>query len=474
MKAFLARRSGMHGPAVALCACLCLCAPAAGGGERASDPAAYKAAAESLRVSGLRSEGAFELLRMITSVGPRLTGSAQAAAAVELARQMMDDMGMANVRMEPVTVGRWDRGAPEEARIVASGLRGTIPIAVCALGGSIGTPEMGLSAPAVEVKSFEELDRLGDRVKGKIVFYNRPMDRSLADPFAAYGGAADQRVRGAAEAARLGAVAVLVRSLTLRVDDHPHTGFITYRADVPEIPAAALSTAGADLLDGLLRREPAVTVFLRMNCRRLGPAPSANVMGEIPGSDRPGEIILVGGHLDSWDLATGAHDDGAGCAASLEALRLIRESGLRPKRTIRAVFFMDEEFGGTGGRFYADAPGRKGEHHLAAIESDRGGFLPLGVAAGGADGALLGKIRGWMPLLEPLGLTTLSRGGGGVDIAPLVGRGTVPVSILLNAQTYFDVHHSALDVLSSVNPRELELLAVSVATLAYLLAQEGP
>lgn len=418
-------------------------------------------------------EGAFELLRRITGVGPRLTGSPEATAAVDLARNMMAEMGLDAVHLESVTVNRWVRGEKEEAKIVDSASLGTIPLSVCALGGSVGTPGSGITAPVIEVKSLEEVDRLGTAVKGKIVFFNRPMDRGQTDPFAAYGGAADQRVDGAVSAARHGGVAVLVRSLTFRVDDFPHTGLMAYLDGVPRIPAAAISTSGAESLSALLKKEGAVSVYLKMGCRSLGPVQSANVVGEITGSEFPKEIILVGGHLDSWDLGTGAHDDGAGCAASLEALRLIKDLGLRPKRTIRAVFFIDEEFGGTGGRYYARAGERKGEKHLVAMESDRGGFLPVGIAAGGSRTGILRRLRAWRGLFEPLGVMRFGPGGGGVDIGPLIEQGTVPVAVVPNAQPYFDVHHSAHDVLSSVHPRELEFTAVILATLAYILAQEG-
>ena len=418
-------------------------------------------------------EGAFELLRRITAVGPRLTGSPEAANAVEVTRGMMAEMGLANIHLEPVTVNRWVRGAKEQAEIINSASRATVRLHVCALGGSVGTSDSGITAPVVEVKSFEELDRLGSAVRGKIVFFNRPMDRSQPEPFAAYGAAADQRVRGAVQAARHGGVAALVRSLTFRVDDFPHTGLMTYDEGIPRVPAAAVSTADADALSALLKKDGSVAVRLKMSCRNLGPVESANVVGELAGADHPEEIILMGGHLDSWDLGTGAHDDGAGCAVSLEALRLIKNLGLRPKRTIRAVMFMDEEFGGTGGRYYIKDGRRKGEKHLLAMESDRGGFLPIGIAAGRSEAGLLERLRALSDLFKPLGITSFSPGGGGVDVGPLIEQGTVPAAVIPNAQTYFDVHHSALDVLERVHPRELELQAVIMAILAVIVAQEG-
>ena len=431
----------------------------------------YPSVIERLKDLGLEQERAYELLGRLASVGPRLTGSPGAAAGVELMRAMMTELGFENVRLEPVTVERWVRGAVERAAIVEPALAGNSVLAVSALGGSVATPAGGLTAPVVEVRSFEELSRLGPAVKGRIVLFNRAMDRKLLESFRAYGGAVDQRVRGASEAAKLGAVAVLVRSVTSREDRNPHTGLLHYDPAAPRIPAAAIATQDATLLSGLLAKGTPVRVRMELSCDDLGPVPSANVIGELRGTDLPNEVVLLGGHLDSWDLGVGAHDDGAGCAASVEALRLIKECGLRPRRTIRAVMFMDEEFGGTGGRFYAAADGRKGERHIAAMESDGGGFLPIAVAGGPPEA--FAKLRERASLFEPLGIRWMRPGGGGVDVAPLAAGGTALLGIVTDSQKYFDVHHSALDVLASVHPRELELLSIALAAYAYLVAQEG-
>jgi carboxypeptidase Q len=431
----------------------------------------YPAVVEKLKNMGLEQERAYDLLRRLTSVGPRLTGSDGAAAGVELMRVMMTELGFENVRLEPVTVERWVRGGADRASIVDPPLGGSGDLAISALGGSVGTPAGGITAPLVEVRSFEELGRLGAAVKGSIVLFNRPMDRTLVETFKAYGGAADQRIRGASEAAKLGAAAVLVRSLTLREDSNPHTGILHYEPGVLKIPAAAIATKDATFLSGLLGKGTTVRVRLELACKSLGPASSANVIGELRGTELSDEVILLGGHVDSWDLATGAHDDGAGCVASVEALRLIKACGLRPKRTIRAVMFMDEEFGGTGGRFYAVAPGREGEKHIAAMESDGGGSLPIGVAGGPPD--VYARLKKWTFLFEPLGIRWMRPGGGGVDVAPLAAAGTVLLGIIVDSQRYFDVHHSALDVLPAVHPRELELLSIALAAYAYILAQEG-
>jgi len=433
----------------------------------------YREIVARLREEGLAGERAHELLRRIVSVGPRLTGSPQAAAAVEESLKLMHELGLDRVHAEPVEVGRWVRGGVAEATVPASGGRAAVPLAICALGGSVGTPERGLTAPVVEVRSLGELAGLGGSIKGKIVFFNRPMDRRLADSFAAYGRAADQRVDGASAAARHGAVAVLVRSLTFRADGFPHTGMLQYRPGVPRVPAAAVSTADAEVLSEILKREPGARVSLRMDCRDGGRVLSANVVGEITGSERPDEIVLLGGHLDSWDLGVGAHDDAAGCAVALEAVRLIKVLGLRPRRTVRVVFFMDEEFGGTGGRAYAAARERRGERHVVAAESDRGGFVPVGLAVGGRDPRILKMVSAHAEIFQPLGVSFIVPGGGSVDVAPLIEKGAIPASVIVNAAAYFDVHHSALDTVESVHPRELELQAVILAGLAVILSEEA-
>jgi carboxypeptidase Q len=247
---------------------------------------------------------------------------------------------------------------------------------------------------------------------------------------------------------------------------------MVYDPDVPKVPAVAISTRAADRLGQLLKQDPDTRFYVKTSCQTLPPITSHNVLGEIRGTEKPEEVIVVGGHLDSWDLSVGAHDDGAGCAQSVEALRLIRALGLKPRRTLRVVLYMDEENGGTGGRDYARSENRKNERHLAAVESDRGGFLPLGIGIG-AKGAVFEKIKAWEPLFRIMGLNWIRAGGGGVDISPLSDLGAVLLSLVPDAQRYFEVHHSGLDTLARVNARELELGATALALLVYLLAQEG-
>jgi hypothetical protein len=343
---------------------------------------------------------------------------------------------------------------------------------VRAIGNSIATPPDGLTARIVEVRSFEELEAIGDRARGRIVFFNGAMDPAVVDTFGAYGRAARQRSGGAVAAARAGAVGAIVRSLALEINDDPHTGTMSYDPAVPKIPAATISTAAAERLSALVRREPDLQFSFTTSCKTLDPVTSHNVMGELIGTEHPEEVIVVGGHLDSWDLSAGAHDDGSGCAQSIEALRLIREIGLTPKRTIRVVLYMDEENGGTGGRDYARSENRKAERHIAAIESDRGGFLPLGIGVS-AKGAAFDRIKAWEPLFQRVGLQWIRPGGGGVDIAPLADGGTMLMGLVPDSQRYFEVHHSGIDTIDKVNARELELGAVAMALMVYLVAEEG-
>ncbi|NOR14786.1 MAG: M20/M25/M40 family metallo-hydrolase [Candidatus Aminicenantes bacterium] len=427
--------------------------------------------AQSLLKLGLTKQYTYAILRQITDTGPRLAGSPQAAAAVELTRQLMLEFGFESVHLEPTVVPHWIRGSTAEAHLISS-TYGSQPLSIAAIGGSIGTPENGIVAQVVEVQNFPELRDLGDKARGKIIFFNRPLDPSLINTFSAYGQAASQRTQGAVEASKVGAVGALVRSLTTSLDDHPHTGMLRYSPATAPLPAACVSTQGADILSRTLRLDPELRLHMNFSCRHLEDVQSYNVVGQITGSDHPDEIVLLGGHLDCWDLSHGAHDDGAGCAQSLAALLLLKKLGIKPKRTIRAVMFMNEEFGGSGGIDYAASSKRQKEVHLAALESDRGGFLPLSLGIGGSE-ERFNRFKNWEPLFQDMGLMGLRRGGGGVDIGPLGKSGTVLCGLVPDSQRYFHVHHSAKDILSSVNPRELELGTIAMALWAYLVAQEG-
>ena len=409
---------------------------------------------------------------LATKIGARLSGSPGAAAAVEWSRQAMEQFGFDSVWLQPVMVPHWVRGQAEVARIVDSKM-GTVPVNVCALGGSVATGPAGIAAQIVEVKNFEELKQLGIKnIQGKIVFFNRAMDATLINTFAAYGGAVNQRGAGASEAAKYGAVAVVVRSMGSNLEDYPHTGGMRYAPDIPKIPAVAISTRHAELLSGLLREDKAIRLYIETHCETLPDAPSFNVIGELRGKTHPEEFIAVGGHLDSWDLAQGAHDDGAGCVQSIEVLRIFKAMGYQPSRTIRAVMFMNEENGLRGGTRYAEMARKNGEGHLAAIESDRGGFTPRGFTLSATETAK-NKIKSWKPLLEPYGLSDFSQEGGGADIGPLAASGTALIGFLPDSQRYFNYHHTREDTFDKVDKRELEMGAAAMAALVYLIDRHG-
>jgi hypothetical protein len=414
----------------------------------------------------------YELLEGLCKAAPkRLSGSPGAAAAVEWGYQAFKSIGVDSVWLQETIVPRWERGKIEYAKIVTRHTGGQ-ELSVCALGGSVPTAKDGITHSVIEVHNWEELAQLGKaKIQGKIVFFNRPMDASQIYTFAAYGGCVNQRVQGAAQAAQYGAVAVIIRSMTLASDDHPHTGSVIYSDTLPRIPAAAISTLDADYLSSLLKLEPDLSFHLQMNCRTLEEVTSYNVIGELRGTERPEEIILVGGHLDAWDKGEGAHDDGAGCAHSIEALRILKQMGFKPKQTVRAVLFMNEENGLRGAHTYAEEAERKKETHLLGIESDRGGFSPRGFnIEAGKD--TLDRLEAWINLLTPYGLHYWEKGGSGADISPLRGKALL-MGMVPDSQRYFDFHHADTDVFSSVHKRELELGAAAMASVIYLFSTQG-
>lgn len=414
----------------------------------------------------LEDNAAIATLASLLEAAPaRLSGSPGYDDAVAWAMARMRAMGLRNVRAEPCTVPVWRRGV-EEASIAGSARQ----LRVTALGGSVGTGDEGLVAEVVEVRSFEQLAALGDAARGKIVFFNRPMPRALRRTGSAYGEAVPQRSNGAIEAGKAGAVAALVRSMTTAIDGHPHTGAMSYAEGVPQVPAAAIATADADALSALLQRGP-VSVRLRLTCASLGEGPGANVVGELPGSERPHEVVVVGGHLDAWDLGRGAHDDAAGCVHALEAVRLLQASGLRPKRTVRVVLFANEENGLRGAKAYAETHRDEAARHVAAIESDAGGFTPLGFTCSLRDEAAEAVRRALLPLQGfGAGAFLPGAGAGGADLGPLLALGVPCYGLVVDGQRYFDYHHAAVDDLPAVHERELALGAAAVAFAAWALA----
>lgn len=406
-------------------------------------------------------------------IGSRLSGSAGAEKAVQYTKAEMEKVGFDRVYLQEVMVPKWVRGEKETAYILDKATKITVPI--CALGGSIATAKNGLTAEVIEVHSIKELAELGtEKIKGKIVFYNRPMDNQEIESFNAYSGAGDQRNNGAGEAAKFGAVGTIVRSLNLRLDDFPHTGAQNYGTISKElyIPTAAISTNGAELLSKSLKMNPNLKFYFKQSCQSMEDVLSYNVIGEIKGSEHPENIMVVGGHLDSWDLADGSHDDGAGVVQSMEVVNIFKNIGYKPKNTIRVVLFMNEENGLRGGKKYEELAQANKENHIFALESDSGGFSPRGFSLE-CNQANFEQISSFSKLFEPYLIHSFVKGHSGSDIGPLTSKNIVKAGLKPDSQRYFDYHHAANDRFDAINKRELELGAATMASLVYLIDQNG-
>ena len=414
----------------------------------------------------------YENLRYLCkSIGHRLAGSESAQKAIDWGKLTLEKSAADNVFLMPVEVPHWTRGGYEYGGYTMEGQQKEV--ALTALGGSVGTEGKRISAEIVEVKSFEELKALGEeKVRGKIVFFNKPLDATLINTGAAYGGGYPIRGQGPSEAAKLGAVACLIRSLTLADDNYPHTGATNYEEGVKRIPAAALSAVASRQLSQDLKNDPRLKFNLQLSCEAFERTMQANVIAEIRGTEFPDEYITVGGHLDSWDIGEGAHDDGTGIVQSIEMIRALKAIGFKPKRTIRAVLFINEEFGNDGGETYARICKEKGLVHVAALESDGGGFTPVGFNCDISD-KQFEQAQSWLPLLEPYNLFRFRRGGSGVDIRPLKDDRIALFGLHVDGQRYFDYHHTNNDRFENVNKRELELGAAAMTALVYLLDQTG-
>ena len=419
--------------------------------------------------SVLKNGKSYEWLRDLTqNVGGRLSGSPAAAKAVVWGEELMNQIGLDSVWLQPVMVPHWVRGEKETARYAINGIKKEV--AICALGFSVATPKTGILAKVIEVKSLEEAKALGAKMKGKIVFFNRPFDNTLINTFKAYGGCVDQRVQGAAICGQFGAKGVIVRSMTNTIDDFPHTGTMTYN-DLPQeqhIPAAAISSKAATILSEDLKKNPNLKFYFKQNCETLPDAPSFNVVGEIRGTVTPENIFVVGGHLDSWDLGEGAHDDGAGIVQSLEVAYLFKKNNIKLRNTLRIVFFMNEENGTRGAKKYAELAKFNKENHIGGLESDAGGHTPRGFSIQ-ANASNTELLQSWKKLLSPYGLHDLEAGGSGADISPLKGEDVTLVGYRPDSQRYFDYHHTSRDTFDKVNKRELELGSASMAGIVYLM-----
>ena len=402
-------------------------------------------------------------------IGGRLSGSINYERSVKWGKEELDLLEIDSVWLQPVMVPKWVRGAPEYAHIETRP-GNNISVPIVALGGSISTPSIGISANVVEVKSFMELRDIGrDSVSGKIVFFNRPMDVTLINTFQAYAGSVNQRTQGAVQAAKLGAVGVIVRSMTTTLDNYPHTGSMYYEglSLSQRIPAAAISTNGAELLSSMLSLNPKIKFFFRQNSRNFPDVLTHTVIGEIKGSEKPDEIIVVGGHLDSWDLGDGSHDDGSGIVQSMEVLRIFKSLNYTPKRTIRVVLFANEENGLRGGNKYAEVAKLKNEKHFFAIESDAGGFTPRGISFDTSDKEFK-SLKKFEEYFNDYGVSFL-QGVSGADIEPLKDGKIILAGLRPDPQRYFDYHHAASDTFDKINKRELELGAAAMASIIYLM-----
>lgn len=419
--------------------------------------------------SALTEGKSYEWLKDLTkNIGGRLSGSPQAAEAVVWGEKLMNQVGLDSVWLQPVMVPHWVRGEKEIAYYNVNNKKKDV--AICALGFSIATPNEGISSEVLEVKSLEEAKALGFKMKGKIVFFNRSFDNTLINTFKAYGGCVDQRVQGAAICGEFGAKGVIVRSMTNSVDDFPHTGTMTY-GELPKekyIPAAAISSLAAENLSKDLKKNPNLIFYFKQNCKTLPDAPSFNVVGEIKGSENPENIFVVGGHIDSWDLGEGAHDDGTGIVQSLEVAYLFKKNNIKPKNTLRVVFFMNEENGTRGAKKYAELSKLNKENHIGGLESDSGGHTPRGFSID-ANSMNTKLLQSWKKILSPYGLHDFDKGGSGADISPLRGENVTLVGYRPDSQRYFDYHHTSRDTFDKVNKRELELGSASMASMIYLM-----
>ncbi|HEX4824515.1 MAG TPA: M20/M25/M40 family metallo-hydrolase [Candidatus Polarisedimenticolaceae bacterium] len=449
----------MRGFAIAGAMFLCL----------AASPGAEGDAVDRIVAEGLRSDGAYRKLAWLTDrIGPRLSGSENLEKAIAWGAEEMKRDKLDRVWTEKVMVPHWVRGEAS-GKILAPTEH---PLVLLALGMSDGTPADGITAEVVEVTNLDEVKALGDKAKGKIVLFNHRIYPNGTDE-RGYGFASGLRYSGASAAAKAGAVGMFIRSLATADLRLPHTGAMAYEEGVPHVPAAAISPEDAELIHRLLESGETVKVSFRQTCKTLPDAESANTLGEIRGSEKPDDVVIVSGHLDSWDVGTGAQDDGAGVAIAMEAIRLIRALDLKPKRTIRAVLWTNEENGLRGGKAYAEAHGAELAQHVAAIESDSGGARPLGfginAGPGGAD-----TLRKLAAPLASFAADDVRDGGGGADISPMGDAGVPTVGLRQDGTHYFDIHHTMADTLDKVDSHDLAMNATAMAVMAWQLANLDP
>ena len=425
----------------------------------------------------LSTQAAYNNLHQLTkTIGGRLAGSPQMVKAEQWGYKAMKDAGAQTVTMQQCMVPHWVRGGKDKTMITYTDEKGkkqSFPVNVLALGNSMGSGISGIKAPVVMVHTFAELDKIKEEVKGKIVFYNCDFDDTLINTFEAYGKNVMYRGYGASYAAKYGAMGVMVRSMTNGTDNNPHTGALRYNDSFPKIPAVAVGLQDVRKIDALIENNMQLSSQIFTYGKMLPDTIGHNIIGELKGSEFPDEIITIGGHLDSWDVNEGAHDDGAGVVQTMEVLRAFVALGYKPKHTIHFVLFANEENGTRGAKKYADEAKQKNEKHIFALETDAGGFAPRGFGFDVND-TVWNKINEWKELLAPYYGNLFIRGGGGADVGYLEEAFKTPVAELLpDSQRYFDIHHAVSDVLENVNSRELRLGAVNIAALIYLVDKYG-
>jgi carboxypeptidase Q len=413
-----------------------------------------------------------DLRYLCKHIGHRLSGSPQAEQAVAWGKKVLEDAGCDRVFLQEVMVPHWVRGKEEASILLKNGKK--VPVVISSLGNAVGTGERGLTAKIIKVNHIDELKKLTRKeVEGKIVFFNYRFDQTNVNTFESYGPCVYYRWGAPSEAAKLGAVAVVIRSVSSAFDDKPHTGSMRYDKKYPAIPAVAISNLAADDLEKYVEENLQPSMALKTTCDMLNDVKSYNVVGEIKGSSMPNEIICVGGHLDSWDIGEGAHDDGAGVVQSIEVLRTFKQLGIRPKRTIRAVLYMNEENGLRGGNKYAELAEKNSEHHILAIETDAGGNTPYGFSMT-MEPEKRAMVKQWSELFRPYNIYNFDGEGGGADIGPMHKKFNTPVMELTpDSQRYFDMHHSANDVFENVHRRELCLGAFALTAMVYLVSEYG-
>lgn len=422
----------------------------------------------------MRNGKAYDWLHDLTkNIGGRLAGSPQFAKAIQWGKTTMEATKADKVFLQECMVPHWVRGGKDKVIITSVNNK---PISkaldALALGNSLGTGPKGLTAEVLALKDFDELEKRKNEVKGKIVLFNYPFNPTYIIPSRSYGEAGAYRRGGPSRAAKYGAAAVLTRSLTEATNNNPHTGATVYDTTFPKIPCAALGTMDADYLYNLATTSK-VKVAITTNAHFLPDTIAHNVIGEMKGSEFPNQYITIGGHLDSWDVNEGAHDDGTGVVQTMEIVRALKALGYVPKHSIRFVLFANEENGGRGGAKYAEAAKANNEEHIFALESDEGGFTPRGFSFT-SNPAQLQKANTWLALLKPYGTETMGSGGGGADISPLAQLLKTPLAgFVPDNQRYFDLHHARNDVFENVNKRELLLGAVNMAGLIYLIDKYG-